>query len=1097
MKKNKLLIIIIFISIFSVVYLLGKDKSIQEKFEYNLQLKNMQAFSTNIEYYKKWYKMFPDLYAPEYGAYCLLPNAKTLMGSDYQKLCTSCFVGTGSKKEQYKHNPEANSKSLRECCKEPNAKTEMGEIIFNRLCAVEKCGDDSSAASCQMEGSIGHLYEAKEKEITNNNYTCLTAGSSEFDGKSFEVPQFSQNTYCSIYCKEDVDYYYPGHGYNPTSEYTINSGEYFKFKPISIGDQYFENIPKLKQTRSCIYKTDTKRFLTDMYGQGALTNNINGGYYKTAVERLVDIKEAMSRLLDLEHLKLQLLKNTCVVADSNSEKTNVVADVQNELNYSDYLAVNNRGDYNYSKALIAGTAKSVSLEGRVTEKDYLDFLKEFDDTAGNPKYNGPYKTNCPLGSKNDRDSFKPDGHFRPNECCSKLTSFYVVDDKKSCRSWAECLDVQKKYYESMNPGWTYVNNKEMYGQGIVYYKLSSYRKKDGAFSLTYKKRDCIACDYGKGWEEASGSGSTFLVASNKRGAKVSSTACQDLVSQQEKAIEYRYNYLENDEVYCKVMKLTRDCPNNLKNLNSTTSTPQYKRPVELQVGWGGPKIDTTTFDYEDYIGPDPVVIPEITEPIRDPNNENPWATPPTKPPTPPADPLKPTDPTIPGPSDPVKPKPPTSPVKPKPPTSPVKPNPPTDPCPPSHPNYPCRDCDSNVTSEIYEMDVEISELKVFVKETMNVYKDLVEKMNKAKKDYTSCLDFNNKYTEKDLPKIDDFYYDEMDQPGNAEQQELAKKIKLILKNNAESTTSPLKFCEVTKAGYECNGSYKKAKLALLSSNFEDYTDDLETFIERHRKTSEEIVIYDYAENSTTYDTEYGFNLELYSIKPTGVVVAKEKLKNHNNYNYLGFGLPVSLTTPSNSYKYSYNVTNIGENNELMEKYKSIQGNSEFTCLYNVRNVVVCPKTGCETATCTEGTECAANTLAKMKNPEFKAFVRGIDSENLNPNNRDLGINWTSAKGIAAREKINEDGDAIYMKDPLYSFDVNTVKEIKKYNKENKYYDFNLRCNANGEDCLSSFVNRYADSKLLPTSRSTWLTYDEKENKFIYSTSSNIRKEGNR
>lgn len=75
-----------------------------------------------------------------------------------------------------------------------------------------------------------------------------------------------------------------------------------------------------------------------------------------------------------------------------------------------------------------------------------------------------------------------------------------------------------------------------------------------------------------------------------------------------------------------------------------------------------------------------------------------------------------------------------------------------------------------------------------------------------------------------------------------------------------------------------------------------------------------------------------------------------------------------------------------------------------------------------------------------------------------------GSNWNSVEVVKKQILTNRgvEGDAVYQKEPLYSFvlDTNTVKEIRKYNDEQEkqggYTDFTLDC-SNGIACISSFV----------------------------------------
>ena len=90
--------------------------------------------------------------------------------------------------------------------------------------------------------------------------------------------------------------------------------------------------------------------------------------------------------------------------------------------------------------------------------------------------------------------------------------------------------------------------------------------------------------------------------------------------------------------------------------------------------------------------------------------------------------------------------------------------------------------------------------------------------------------------------------------------------------------------------------------------------------------------------------------------------------------------------------------------------------------------------------------------------------KGMFNDNLR--GRYPGSNWNS-ETVVKKEILNNrnvDGDSVYTSKPMYVFELNsnTLKTIRKYNKNKKYDDFNLKCkNNNSTACVSSFVHNKA------------------------------------
>jgi len=112
------------------------------------------------------------------------------------------------------------------------------------------------------------------------------------------------------------------------------------------------------------------------------------------------------------------------------------------------------------------------------------------------------------------------------------------------------------------------------------------------------------------------------------------------------------------------------------------------------------------------------------------------------------------------------------------------------------------------------------------------------------------------------------------------------------------------------------------------------------------------------------------------------------------------------------------------------------------------------------------------------------FWRPIALNELNPQPRDLGINWVDAKGESARSRISSIGDGIY-NDATgeyleYEFTIgpNEMGQIRRdYNATGMagrtYNDFALTCNEYGKECRSPLVTAYASNT---SGRSKWKYY---------------------
>lgn len=96
--------------------------------------------------------------------------------------------------------------------------------------------------------------------------------------------------------------------------------------------------------------------------------------------------------------------------------------------------------------------------------------------------------------------------------------------------------------------------------------------------------------------------------------------------------------------------------------------------------------------------------------------------------------------------------------------------------------------------------------------------------------------------------------------------------------------------------------------------------------------------------------------------------------------------------------------------------------------------------------------------------------RPIDLSNPFPgkdgSGREIGANWDRLDGnLTYEQKYITNRQDVYTKTPLYSVTLTPaqIKEIRNYNKENPYDEFELECNEKGSACYSSFIRKYLNT----------------------------------
>lgn len=364
------------------------------------------------------------------------------------------------------------------------------------------------------------------------------------------------------------------------------------------------------------------------------------------------------------------------------------------------------------------------------------------------------------------------------------------------------------------------------------------------------------------------------------------------------------------------------------------------------------------------------------------------------------------------------------------------------------------------------------------------YKKIVTKINSALGEFNSCLNYENIYTEKDLPEISNFHYSDMTL-DNGINQKIFDNIKLVVKEMELIPTTEKKYCT---SDLDCTGSTLKVEVPSLKLELSSSIDNLTDFVNAQMSTHF-FETYDLAKNETKIVLSYGPNVELYTIKPNGIVVLKEELpqvvKNNNQYNYLGNAFPTNIRTRAGKYSYSFEISRVGIENRLLETYIKNNSSNKYECNYFIKNEILCSKNYCYTIGCLDDGTCELLTPGLIDDPTSAILSRKIDLNNIKLDHRELGRNWSDEKGVQTIERIAKDGKEIYLKPAMYSITLSgkEIREIRNYNKTNSYSDFNFTCNKDGNHCLSEFLTKF-NSPSVNEARLNWLEYSEETKQFV-------------
>lgn len=279
----------------------------------------------------------------------------------------------------------------------------------------------------------------------------------------------------------------------------------------------------------------------------------------------------------------------------------------------------------------------------------------------------------------------------------------------------------------------------------------------------------------------------------------------------------------------------------------------------------------------------------------------------------------------------------------------------------------------------------------------------------------------------------------------------------------------------------------------------------------------------YVKQTMNVNATYRLPSQYYIVFPGGKTVTK----NVEGSSLLEEKLPISLNAAAGTYTYTLTVQGLGEYYDNSGKTGRIWGESDsvvytaletdnacnvkgalssgqhdngtngvYTCAYKV-NCPDCPVT-CEGDNCSFDVDCKDKScIAYCEKCVFKLGTqnftyRQISTDNINPNNRDLGANWkynegnistkTEMKACVASNEIISNGDKVYdteskdnnekvLKVHLTQSMINSIKKYNKEQEDNGGFGNNtLTCypysdgnkDYNGVFCYSSFLDKYKE-----------------------------------
>lgn len=237
--------------------------------------------------------------------------------------------------------------------------------------------------------------------------------------------------------------------------------------------------------------------------------------------------------------------------------------------------------------------------------------------------------------------------------------------------------------------------------------------------------------------------------------------------------------------------------------------------------------------------------------------------------------------------------------------------------------------------------------------------------------------------------------------------------------------------------------------------------------------------YYYRKIKTEGDATYKNKQSFISNYPHGTIDKAPEGEIHENYEYLGAVFPVALKTPIGVYKWTLNFLNVGQYNDfngcsdaalgrLNDVAKVVHNNNlstdiGYVCVYvvdcpecdyecvcpdNLPDGYTCEKLGKYNCVITEPEcpECEVRCINCIFDGDDTIYYRTIslnyDTDDLNPNNRELGPNWDKETNEKAKDTLKEmeKGEEAYL-EAEYTFVITPthMKAIRVYNRDTGTY----------------------------------------------------------
>lgn len=226
----------------------------------------------------------------------------------------------------------------------------------------------------------------------------------------------------------------------------------------------------------------------------------------------------------------------------------------------------------------------------------------------------------------------------------------------------------------------------------------------------------------------------------------------------------------------------------------------------------------------------------------------------------------------------------------------------------------------------------------------------------------------------------------------------------------------------------------------------------------------------------TASAKYSTNTQYQNIYTSGSIKnSTTNLKNSSDVK----GLPVKIDTEKGLYQYKFRLTNLGDyydnqgnpgrlignKNSVLNKLQSqgkVKFNGEYVCYYFVNCPTCeadCSKDTCEWNNCPTCNSDCINCL--YDESKLKLNFRQISSNDVNPNDRELGYNWnvglptyfvntefnyTNLKALTTVTEIEKSGEQAEQT-PILTIDMTPelAQELRKYNKNKSYSNATMEC----------------------------------------------------